>query len=435
MKTVLKPVRFKLLVTPPKIETSTEIELLFCCARTYLDSEITEHIQTLLQRDIDWDYLLRLAIGHRVVPLLYKSLSVINSDRISTDFLAQLYDLFQDNALRNLSLTREVIRLVDLLKQYQIPAISFKGAALALFVYGNVALRQFDDLDLLVPKQDFLKARDLLIANGDYQQPKPSHFLTDEEEATYLQAHCECSLIHKNEQFSVDLHQELTGGVFLSYPFNFKYLQQRLIPVSSQSHLLSLCPEDLLLYLCVHGAKSLWERLAWLCDIAELIRICPEMDWEHLLEIARTVEIERMLLLGLLLAQNVLSVTLPKSVLARIEADPEVEHLARQVYRQLLSGNYALTKTLNSKKLIFQFRCIECFSDQIHYCIRCFFYHGLTPLRRLIKPTCKDRLFLPLPRPFYFLYYLLRPIRLFSHMIITLYLKLLNRPKSLPPMV
>ncbi|MCC5639670.1 nucleotidyltransferase family protein [Nostoc sp. CHAB 5844] len=39
----------------------------------------------------------------------------------------------------------------------------------------------------------------------------------------------------------------------------------------------TLAPEDLLLSLCVHGAKECWGKLKWICDVAELIRTNPAL--------------------------------------------------------------------------------------------------------------------------------------------------------------
>ena len=73
----------------------------------------------------------------------------------------------------------------------------------------------------------------------------------------------------------------------------------------------------------------------WLCDIAELIRAHPQMDWQRLLEQAKTSGSKRMLLLGLFLANDLLRTDLPDDVWQRIQAAPKVQLLAQQVRAQL----------------------------------------------------------------------------------------------------
>ena len=80
--------------------------------------------------------------------------------------LDQLRDDFNDNSRRNLFLTRELLNLLTLFETHQIPAIPFKGPVLAASVYGNLALRQFSDLDLIIHKQHVAKARELLVSAG-----------------------------------------------------------------------------------------------------------------------------------------------------------------------------------------------------------------------------------------------------------------------------
>ena len=47
-----------------------------------------------------------------------------------------------------------------------ISVISLKDPALALLGYPNFAVREFNDLDLLVRPHDIPKARDILVASG-----------------------------------------------------------------------------------------------------------------------------------------------------------------------------------------------------------------------------------------------------------------------------
>ncbi|MCA9471117.1 MAG: nucleotidyltransferase family protein [Nitrospira sp.] len=47
----------------------------------------------------------------------------------------------------------------------------------------------------------------------------------------------------------------------------------------------SLRAEELLLILCVHGSKHVWEELKWVCDVTELIR-AQQIGWMRLLQLA-----------------------------------------------------------------------------------------------------------------------------------------------------
>ena len=60
-------------------------------------------------------------------------------------------------------------QLSTLLRNFKaagIPAIPYKGPALAATAYGNVGLRVFGDLDILIQKEDVPRAADMMTALG-----------------------------------------------------------------------------------------------------------------------------------------------------------------------------------------------------------------------------------------------------------------------------
>ncbi len=141
--------------------------------------------------------------------------------------------------------------------------------------YGDLSLRQFGDLDILIHKRDLLRAKELLISQG-YQLK-----LTDAQEAAHIYSYCTLPFVRTNGKILVELHWALTGKHW-PFPFDFDRLRAHLIPVScGEAQLFSLRPEDLLLFLCVHGAKHHWERLMWICDVAALVRVQQQMDWSR----------------------------------------------------------------------------------------------------------------------------------------------------------
>jgi Uncharacterised nucleotidyltransferase len=80
--------------------------------------------------------------------------------------LTALRHHFQVNALRNVFLAGTLLKLLRLLEAHGIAALPYKGPVLAALAYGNVAFRQFGDLDLLVRPQDADRAKALLWAQG-----------------------------------------------------------------------------------------------------------------------------------------------------------------------------------------------------------------------------------------------------------------------------
>jgi hypothetical protein len=98
----------------------------------------------------------------------------------------------------------------------------------------------------------------------------------------------------------------------------------------------TLGPEALLITLRVHGAAHLWERLGWICDLAEVVRASSGgVYWELLLERAEALNVKRMLLLGALLAGEFLGAGFRARVLDEARLDRAANRLAGEVHERL----------------------------------------------------------------------------------------------------
>src|SRR5215208_2144833 len=375
-----------------------EAELLIRCARTRRNTETAAQVEALLRGGMRWEYLLRMADEHSMMPLLSWHLGDAPPELVPATVSARLRERFQRNIRQNLFLTAKLFKLLNFLEAHELPAIPYKGPVLAASCYGNLALREFVDLDLLVHKRDVPRAKELLSAVG-YQ---PRHRLTLAQEAAFLRYNCEHELVHEDDGSMVDLHWAITER-FFSFPLDPGCLWERLhrVPLGG-SDVPTFSPEDLLLILCVHASKDAWERLKDVCDVAELVHTHGDMDWRRVVERAGRLGSQRMLFLGLLLARDLLETPLPEEVLRKAHADPAVEALVRRI------GEWLFQRIDHSPRRFAEipFRPIhmkmrERLRDKVQYLVRFATTH-----------TVGDWMALPLPKPFFFLYYVLRPIRL-----------------------
>ncbi len=368
----------KLSAQAPTATIRPEVRLLLHCARTRLDAERVEQIRTLLRGDIDWQYLIRMAQAHGVMPLLYRSLRKSCWEAIPKAVADQLQRLFHLNAFHNRFLTRELLKILKLCEARGLPAIPYKGPALAAMAYGDLSLRQFGDLDLLIHKKDFQKAKELLSSQG-YQSG-----LTDAREANYLQSQYHVGFVRTDGRVIIELHWEVSWR-YWPFPFDFERLWTCLTPVFLEGEtILSFPPEDLLLILCAHGSKHQWERLMWICDIAELVHVHQGIDWRGLMDQARTLGTQRMLLLGLLLANDLLGTDLPAYVLQSIQADPKVKSLAGQVSEQIFldvtNGVHQDDNRPTLYRTTFHFRLRERWRDKAQFFVHYPFHQFLGAL-------------------------------------------------------
>src|SRR5687767_1814487 len=301
-------------------------ELLLACARTKASPE---RIRSLTETPIDWKYFFLLARRHAIVPLVYKQLK----HHVPPEKLQQFKKHSLENSARNVVLTAELCRLIKLFSDEGIEAVPYKGPILALFAYDDLALRRFVDLDVIVKKQDVARARDLLLADN-YALSKP---LTNEQQDLLLRTQNNLQFTKDNRRLIVELHWEVAPHLFAS-TVQSEILWQHLVSFNlNGTTVQTLSADDLLFSLCVHGSRHLWERLGWICDVAELISR-RNLNWTALLDRAARADGERMFLLGLHLADKLLNAPLPPEVKRRCAADKRLESLAADIVEHLFNG-------------------------------------------------------------------------------------------------
>src|SRR3954447_16895853 len=141
-----------------------EFQLLLFCARSLPASG---PIMRLVDESaIDWAKLLALAHQHGLRPLLLQSLKAVCWDAVPASVRLELEGFCKANAQKNLLLALELLRLLHSFYENEVPVVAFKGPILAQAVYGDLSLREFCDLDLLVRVQDLVNAEHILLAGG-----------------------------------------------------------------------------------------------------------------------------------------------------------------------------------------------------------------------------------------------------------------------------
>ncbi len=378
---------------------SPEEELILCAARPQLSANGRARLRDLLAQPLDWARIDAIAAVHRARPTLFKHLKAEGKSSVPP---APVWTRIQNHAIgmiaRNLSQTDELVKTLRLFREAGIEAIPFKGPMLALRDYGNLGLREFFDIDLLLRRDGILKAKKILLARG-YTSPWKQN---DEWEAQHIDAQLGCDFLSADGRIRFELHWSFIQK-WLSYGVDIDAVWSRAEPSSLAGFpIRQIAREDLLVYLCAHGAKHHWERLFWIVDIAQVVSSDGPLDWARLIRDARRHGNWRILALGLRLADTLLDAPLPENVRAQINADAAVERLARSVGtwlfdegRRPASGSWVETQFYLAAK--------ERPSDRASY-----LFHLM---RLAMAPSEKDRAFVKLPPSLAFLYPAVRPVR------------------------
>lgn len=287
----------------------TPPEILFtqCCARTRMSETDFAHARLHLSERFDWQAVFHYAQRHGVVSLLNRHMKSFPAEYLPLGILKKFNDFAHQNHVHSLYLSAILSEVVKTFEHNNLPLLAFKGPALAVAAYGDVALRQFGDLDVLVLSEDVGRARDLLVN----QQFAPPGDFDSADWQKLLQSEYHLSFFHDAQQCLLELHWRVLPRYF-GFAFDTRDLWQRHVKLNIPGGTVrTFSNEDYLLVLCAHGAKHAWERLSWLCDVAEILRRDSSLDWDYLIRESHRLGGERYLRLGLILAHQMLDAPIP----------------------------------------------------------------------------------------------------------------------------
>ena len=223
---------------------------------------------------------------------------------------------------------QQTVRLVEVLRVLQgdgIPAMPLKGPALGELLHGDLTLRNWTDLDVLVPYGRAEHARRLLLAAGFRDRIPFSDNLLQRggwaEPAIHL-----CSV---DTGINLDLHWRVS----LAYsPAGFS--AERLLEASETRLLLgqAVCvpsATDTLLMSAVHGTNHRWDSAEAMLALAVQAGNVAPQGWPGLLAAARAAGCRRRLTLGVVHVCRVLDLPVPDAVGAAVRRDPLAAALLR----------------------------------------------------------------------------------------------------------
>lgn len=376
------------------------------------DSDAASQLGALRPSEIDWSTLLDLARTHRVLPLLATELP--KHIDLPLDVADELSDHLRANARRILSLTGHLSQLLSLLAANDIPAVPFKGPVLASQLYGSLACRESGDLDVLVPRGQALRARRLLVSRGylpvfptsTFEQTQSLRKLEGDAERRYVESHAEHHLVRETpggELINVDLHWSIALTEFgLPIAPASLWTDLREHPLAGRT-VRTFSPEQLLVILCVNGAKDCWRRLDRVCDVAELLHKHPHLDWNSVQRHARRWRCDRILGLGLRLASDLLHAPLPVEIDRTVSVDPTVHRLSETISHWLDANTTPDESTLDERRF--------------HLATRRGLFAKSRYVASQLKPTVGDATAIPLPPILSFAHYALRPVRLATSLL------------------
>lgn len=303
----------------------TEWTLLLAACSDSPAKEKTYRILRLLHSPIQWSKVLDLADRHGVQPILTQAVGAVE-DQVPAEAFTALKQNYQANLRKALLLSREFVSIVDRFSQAGLEFIPYKGLALAETVYGDIALRQAGDIDLLIHATDLPQVRKAIAELGY----RPHHLFSADEEEAYLRSGYESAFDGPAGKNLLEV-QWATQPRFYAVNLEMEGLFRRAVKATVVGvKVKTLCLEDLFVVLALHAAKHVWGKLIWLCDLARVAGI-PELAWKSIGDQARELGIVRMLWVTLLLAEKLLDMPVPAAAQENLPEDFAAVSLAHEI--------------------------------------------------------------------------------------------------------
>jgi hypothetical protein len=276
----------------------------------------------------DWNSVLQCASDNGVVPLLARFLRA--EPLVPLTIRRDLDKRYTIKAGHNALLAKELQEILQDLQSANVTALAYKGPALAVLAYGDMAFRNpSSDIDLLLRKDDLPRAKQALQSRGytvSLSESQEEHFLKYR-----YHLHCE----RRNPELHLELHWALTPA-YWPFPLDF-WNRTRQVNLAGVP-VLTLDPECSLLALCAHGAKEQWPKLSQVLDIGQVILSHPALDWDWVFGEARRMQRERILCLGLLLASRCIATPLPSRAREEISRQPNLVDIADDICGKFATG-------------------------------------------------------------------------------------------------
>jgi len=281
---------------------------------------------------LDLESLADLIQRHKLFPLISKEFVGL----LDVDNQARWKEEIRKHTIRSMLLTGELGLVIKQLEGDNIEVVSIKGPVLTQGLYGDIGKRHFGDLDLVVKREDLQKVLHALSGMG-YALIHPRSDLTEKQWNYYFRYKKDVGLENRDKRVFVELHVGVYRHELLRVAdegIMFEDMEEEVIGGTSVR---CMNKDNTFLYLLYHGGQHLYFRLFWLRDIAEAIK---RWDLDHLKILNKAIElgIDRMVGLGLLLAEEFFGTEIPEEYGGYLKKHASILRIIKKLCIQRIYG-------------------------------------------------------------------------------------------------
>lgn|GEM_PF-6171319 len=250
-------------------------------------------MQQHILEGLDWARVQKIAVCQGVLPLVFKWVKEHAADRIpEREFLAMsgTNSLYRQRSER---LSHTLVDLSALFSAKGIEHIAFKGPVLSQQAYGDFAMRQYFDLDLMIGFKDFSSVYDALRQQGF----RPEFTLNAEDQKWMLKNEHQFSFF--KDQVHLEIHWRLVLKRWLRDEQHDRFLwENRQLMNLAGGTVTTFSPEGAFLAHCIHAAKHGWQPFKNIADMVYLLTNNLDLDHEKIISLAERFQQKRQMIMG-----------------------------------------------------------------------------------------------------------------------------------------
>lgn len=326
----------------PRINTSlpklpNEVALYTKCIAFHIqkgNQEASTKLVSILHKDLDWDIFLKIIDVHPLHPQLYDVVKHF-PDLVPTDILNTLQQKVQAIKYKNLMHVEELKQILEAFQNAGIIAMPYKGVALAQELYGDVAKRYTNDLDIVIAKSDYELAKQILHSKGYVGGFDGDYKLSKQDEKYILKNRHHIAFKHHQELWYIELHWQWFPER-IDFQFDYEEILPRLSKTSTigANNYLAFSPKDLFLVLNIHAAEHYCMSFKWLYDSFAFLDQYSEISIEDLCSHAAKHNARDLVVRNLFLLHHFFEVEIPQYILKEVENSRKQQKIIRNVVKQ-----------------------------------------------------------------------------------------------------
>lgn len=273
---------------------------------------------------------------HGLVPLTSRHLAA-SDPPVPSSIRLWLAKALRETAAQQAQATDRLCDLLDGFDAASLDVLPYKGPILSVQLYGDAAMRQPGDLDLLVRPAHAQSAIAFLLDRGFI----PEDSVESNGRLPLLRHRHACSLRDPITDLAIDVHWRLLDRMYgPELSLDWLMDQPQTVNVGDR-RVRTMAGERLWLALCLHGAAHQWDRLIWLADVAQLMRSYPDLRWPLILEQAARLRFTRGLAAALILVRELFGDGVASGDVAALLGDAGAHALAGRIVARFESAESA----------------------------------------------------------------------------------------------